>query len=599
MPYRAPGYQATSGFTSDSTLRDGDTSTGYERSQAGNGQIEITAKLDLGASPAAVTYLKAFVKWNQALTAIWQYSDDDVTYTTPPYSSPTLPLRSCTYGGAEYTWTLTAPVSARYWRLSVRNIAGQGTVPGCANIQIGVMELWPETAGSVEIPETGGGSTVALSGSGTITITGTGALTIDGMALAGSGVVTITGAGDMTLPIIGLAGSGVVTITGAGRLIWSIPLSGSGVVTITGTGEMTGGSTPFAGSGVVFISGTAEMTAVVPLSGSGEAETKGRGVSNGGIVVAQSLFDFVSWYPGIGDVWGHTDGKGYDPGKYGRYLELRAAKILRGASWGLVADGEGEPEAQAIVKVTQSDDDSERGQAETDAWGYYVTGLPFGRSTRQHDTTAEVDDPFPVITRLFYARKRHRAAFRGDRTDETGGWISYDVAPSMVHARAFTRDGTIWIGIGSFAGLEWSDVDTGIAESRPAIRFDRARAALRLWLVSDDGSNVRRRYSLDEGATWMATTVIGAGKYGALCLARHGLQYLYWRSSSGAIKGVIYDNAGAQVQSEFTAIESGVAEDAISCWEYVTQGGEWRIKLLYRTGDNIVTSDSSDGMTFS
>jgi len=96
-------------------------------------------------------------------------------------------------------------------------------------------------------------------------------------------------------------------------------------------------------------------------------------MQTGKMFKAQSLFDEVIFYPGIGDVLGFLSGKPYSAG-YGDPMELRAASVLRSGAWGLVQDTEGHPVA-TTVSVTEDATGNADGSGESDATlGRYETG---------------------------------------------------------------------------------------------------------------------------------------------------------------------------------------------------------------------------------
>lgn len=151
MPYRADGYQASVGFVLDSTLYDGNTATGYQRNGASGGNVAITGKIDLGSSPTATKYLKAFVRWSSTFSYIWESSNDGISWSANSMSLNTsLVNRNCTYAGQLLQWMLVTADSVRYWRLSVRDT----DTDACGSCNIGLMEMEALSASLVHISET-------------------------------------------------------------------------------------------------------------------------------------------------------------------------------------------------------------------------------------------------------------------------------------------------------------------------------------------------------------------------------------------------------------------------------------------------------------
>lgn len=563
MPTRAPGYQATSGFTSDATLRDGLSSTGYERSQAGTGEIAITAKLDLGASPAAVKYLKAFLKWNQSLSGVWQHSNDDVTYTTPSYSSPGTSLRGCVYAGSELTWTLAAPVTARYWRLSVKNIAGVGSVPGCASIQIGVMEIWVENSAGVEIGETGGG-VVASSAS----------MPQASQLAAISAIVTRSAArmsqasqlvGVPTTPVVG---SSAGMRQGSRLLAFSrriVPSSGRMPQASRLLAEATGGVQAAAGKMQQASGMTATSAAIQPSSArmSQGSQLAGLTAGAGLVATAQSLFDFVSFYPGCGDVWGHLDGRPYQAqAAFGKPIQLRAAKILRASSWGLVYDDRA-PASEANVAAWNTDDEPESfaGQVAADDQGGYVTGLPAQRAPDTHRTEAQIGEtPYPSTSRSVTNRKRYRAAFRGEGV-ETANFRALESADwhGWLHFGDLDRIRTYHVGtcVLAFTSAAYSNVDNWVR-----LRADgRRNSLLMLGLEGASAPYTYRVYrSLDGGASGSEEVSVTAKSAVIEVISEAGLAALFYGNNSDALhQRVSTDGGDSWEAAEQVFDENGAA----------------------------------------
>lgn len=186
----------------------------------------------------------------------------------------------------------------------------------------------------------------------------------------------------------------------------------------------------------------------------------------------------------------------------------------------------------------------------------------------------------------------------GDTSDE-GSELDYDVSDAQRHIRAFQRGGGIFVQYGAnVSGNTWSGVNTGIAGSRPCIRFAKTGQQQRLWLVFDDGTNVYRTYSENEGATWSMPVTIGTGTNPTLVVTRHKVQYVYWISGT-SVKGKVYDDVDNVLVDEFTAVAAGVDDSKISAKEHIRASGEWHMKLLYTAAGTITSVDSVDGVNFS
>lgn len=94
----------------------------------------------------------------------------------------------------------------------------------------------------------------------------------------------------------------------------------------------------------------------------------------------------------------------------------------------------------------------------------------------------------------------------------------------------------------------------------------------------------------------MATTITTSGEYPALVATRDGRLLIYW-VASGDIRGVVYDQVGSEIVSEFTAV-TGVDSSPLAVDEFTLSSGAWRVNLLYRVSGALTVSTSSDGINF-
>lgn len=125
-----------------------------------------------------------------------------------------------------------------------------------------------------------------------------------------------------------------------------------------------------------------------------------------------------------------------------------------------------------------------------------------------------------------------------------------------------------------------------------------------LTLIYESAGSIYRRTSTDEGRTWsVATTVFtgpGYSKGDQFTSKEDGNRFCYAVvPASNLIKGKIYDAGGNVLESEFTAIASGVADDQIRAWERIIEDGRRRVALGYiNTSGSYVIAESDDGKNF-
>ena len=304
---------------------------------------------------------------------------------------------------------------------------------------------------------------------------------------------------------------------------------------------------------------------------------------------AQVLFDVWSGHPGAKGAQG-----GYDDTQ-----TLRGAAILRGDAQGVVFDDAGARSSGVTVRLRQTSDSSDRGSDATDADGWYVTGLPFGKGGLAHNVIAESGDNPNVSIGDLLSRHRHRAFFG---VAVGGIWLSADISDTLRAARAEVKGGTIHLGFAALPdGSLWSDTDTGIEGARPCLRYRRAdrQGGILLVYESDPGGgslDILRRVTNDEGGSFSVATTVFSGGYQFPCVAISptGMEHHFAiRDSDSAVRGKVMDPQGNTAIAEFTAVAGAVDADAIAAYERFGF-----IYLLYRDGGAIQTVRSSDLTTF-
>jgi len=331
----------------------------------------------------------------------------------------------------------------------------------------------------------------------------------------------------------------------------------------------------------------------VYLHGGGALYTQGVGEEEGtwsfgfdlaaGSVQAQPLYDEVDFYVGASLFYGGGT--------------LRAAQILRAGGHGLVFDQDHAPAAG--IEVEAREGGSSRGSGTSDSDGYYQTGADYLHA----DTTwrtALLQAAGLSVSREFWPRRRGRGVFVlvGESVD-----LSADLSDTGRIVRAFTGGaGTILLefaetlqGVDSLGGT-WSTVDTGLAGDQPTCRYARGAADGGLILsYRDSGGAVKRAYTVDEGASFVSTTVWGSGHTRpTLCVTPTGVEHHFALDGSGGIDTVVLDPQGNVLVSSTAAVASGAADDEIAAFER-----DGYIYLLYRdTGGAVKTVRSSDLTTF-
>jgi hypothetical protein len=250
------------------------------------------------------------------------------------------------------------------------------------------------------------------------------------------------------------------------------------------------------------------------------------------------------------------------------------------------------------AEITIARDTTALGTLTSNDWGYYRSNPLYTISTdRDHILTSSAMTSTEVKL-VQWLNRFQWTSLLGVGAASNGG-VSYDVGLDNRHYRAYTKNGTIWLGISTnVKPLAFTDFDTTISATDATIRIDRDKPAPRIYLCYIDGT-VKQVYSTNEGSTWSTpVTIAAAGTHSTFEITRDGRRLAYWVDGT-AIKGQIYDARDNVMVSTFTAIASGVDDQSIDASESVSSGGIWGVDLLYISSGAVTVKHSTDGQTFS
>jgi len=303
-------------------------------------------------------------------------------------------------------------------------------------------------------------------------------------------------------------------------------------------------------------------------------------------IYAQLLMDAIELTPHFGDGYFYADGAWGTPYSCGT---AALGKIMRGVATGLVYTSAMDPKTGQIVTVRRASTSDDAGSGTSDDYGCYETGVPGGVGFLTHDVIANA-----VLPVMLYGADRRRACF------EVAGaqWISYDVNAVGRHVRSYVSGSAIVVGYSNDpTGTFWTDVASGLDGAHPCVRWENRHANMRAVVDYDAGGSVYTTWTMNDGGGFAPVHTIAAGSYPTFCITPDGRHLHYWYDG-GAIKGICLDAFGGTVLPTFTAVSSGVDEDAIDCKDYATAGNRWNINLLYRSGGSVTIKRSIDGVTF-
>ena len=147
-------------------------------------------------------------------------------------------------------------------------------------------------------------------------------------------------------------------------------------------------------------------------------------------------------------------------------------------------------------------------------------------------------------------------------------------------------------------GQTWGRRKTIAIGARPQVKIDRGDTQ-KAFIVYENttAASIEVTGTQDEGTTLdVATTINTSGTRPAFCISPMQTQHHFWRATSGAIEGKIFDNFGSQIyptSGVITVVGSVVADEIITAW-YAPESS--RIFVQYRTTANTtLTAVSTDG----
>lgn len=307
-------------------------------------------------------------------------------------------------------------------------------------------------------------------------------------------------------------------------------------------------------------------------------------------VLAQTVFRRIggSFVPDAFDAFEQEDSGS-------QYLSILAVNYARGKSHGLVLQTNTEPFALQTVTLERDSDSSNRGSGTSSSIGVYATGLPMGLGQVNHNTKASTlnsNGPDPL-----YTHKQHRYVFK--LQSPSGTALSADRNVLLQHYYATLSSGTVslWKAAGPLATSYTERVTslTGIADLHLRCLYPDPALGI-VMFVQETGGTLKRQYTEDEGATFVATTINSSGTQPAFCVDDLGLEYYIWRTSGSNIQGKILDANGAQIMGVTTLVTGNVADQAIDIYERLDD-----IYIVYNHSTNGITvvRSTDGGRTYS
>ncbi len=147
-------------------------------------------------------------------------------------------------------------------------------------------------------------------------------------------------------------------------------------------------------------------------------------------------------------------------------------------------------------------------------------------------------------------------------------------------------------------------VDTGIDADWVHIAYE-VRGAGRLWMIVEFGGDALLYESTDHGRSFTLATTVFTGPGYSHCVAVSGrkdnILFCYAVvSASNKIVGRIFDSALNELEAEFDAVASGVADKGFDAWERTINEGERKVCIGYiNSAGSKIFVEGPDGRTFS
>jgi len=311
--------------------------------------------------------------------------------------------------------------------------------------------------------------------------------------------------------------------------------------------------------------------------------------NNGGSVKAQALFDSIvgDFIPDLDDPFDvHNGGTPH-------VLYLKGASFLRAPAHGITYDNNGDIATTGTVSVVRTFDSSSGGTDSTfTTEGVYETGTPYGLGTKNHTINYYT---IAVNWNPAYTSIRQRVVYRFAEQGERD--LSADVHSSLRKFYADVVDGNIHLHFcNDHNNGTWLDKNTGIAcDSGFEIRWTITNAQKRLDVIYANAGTTYSVYSDDEGNTFSVAVTVMAGTKPTACVGSNGMEFIFARTTGGAINCVVRDPQGNNTQASHAVVASGVADDSLAA--FVKDNV---VYLFYRntSGSVIVVTSIDTGLTF-
>lgn len=362
------------------------------------------------------------------------------------------------------------------------------------------------------------------------------------------------------------------TASGSGRLSYAN--------SITGYACWLGGITFKADTG----GGTIQKDYFNVYQQQGEADTA---------VLAQTIYDELittELIPDYGDPFGIWKNTSFP------LITLASSSILRGQTHGTVITSGKTPANGEVVNLLLTTGLTNRGSGTTNILGNYYTGAPRALSFKNHINEYTSGAQQKALNPM-YAAKRYRTSFFPSIV--IGGCLSADESPIHTHAFSEVASNVLKLYLTeqpnptSYYNLTVPITSVSCAKMKYSQKLNEHRI---IFIVAHTDGSIKKYYSDDDGESVSVAITLGTGSSPAVAVDDSGLEYYFWRTSTGNLMRAVYDVQG-NVFHAASAIVSTTCEDK-GIGAYVRLD-----KVIVVYSDSALglrqLSSSNDGETFS
>lgn len=303
-------------------------------------------------------------------------------------------------------------------------------------------------------------------------------------------------------------------------------------------------------------------------------------------IKAQELLDELDVPPEWGD--------GLNQGAYGR-TDVAACKFLRARAEGVVADPATRKPAESVLVETEDVVAAvSAGTATTDARGTYVTGTPWGRGSREHETRCDGT----VSTRKWRNGWPERTAFFFTQPSEGGLYAVSSRGDGRLFRLMGDSEGEARIDV-AWSGTSgaWTERSTGLPIEGGDVRAIKGTSDVAVAII--DGGTLTVRMTRDEGRTLEDPVSLGSADAVTMADAGDGRLYVA-KLDGGTVKvSLLSTNDLTVLGGPWTTNLTGLSSDARIDGDGIRlEDNRFALLLVTAEGGTPTLHSSFDGRTF-